>query len=245
MKEIVTRPRIYKMWKSIERLAVPRFLNGYTVNGPIAEEFKKMYGCNYEVIRNIATTSVKPANTSSEKYILYQGAVNEGRSFETLIPAMKDVNAELIICGDGNFMQEARALVASHMVSEKVIFRGMVQPAELKKITAGAAIGITLFEHTGESNYYSLANRFFDYIQAGVPQLCVDFPVYREINNSANVAVLISDLSPASVSHAINKLLADRSEWENLHRNCLEAARIYNWEEEEKKLIHFYRNLFG
>ena len=24
-----------------------------------------------------------------EKYILYQGAVNEGRSFETIIPAMK------------------------------------------------------------------------------------------------------------------------------------------------------------
>src|SRR6476469_7127440 len=35
MKEIVTRPTIYKTWKRIERFAVPHFRNGYTVNKPI------------------------------------------------------------------------------------------------------------------------------------------------------------------------------------------------------------------
>jgi hypothetical protein len=82
MKEIVTRPRIYKIWKRIERFTVPKFSQGYTVNGLIRDEFRKMYGNNYEVIRSVPVSKPFTIPEKSEKYILYQGAVNEGRSFE-------------------------------------------------------------------------------------------------------------------------------------------------------------------
>ena len=49
-------------------------------------------------------------------FIIYQGAVNEGRSFETLIPAMKEVNARLIICGNGNFFNQVKQLIAENKV---------------------------------------------------------------------------------------------------------------------------------
>ena len=108
MKEIVTRPRIYKFWKKVEAFAVPKFQNGYTVNTPIAQEFKKMYGLEYDVIRNFPRLDILPEVAKNDKFILYQGAVNEGRSFETLIPAMKSVDCPLVICGDGNFMEQAK-----------------------------------------------------------------------------------------------------------------------------------------
>ena len=38
-----------------------------------------------------------------------------------------------------------------------------------------------------------MPNKFFDYIHAGVPQLCVNYPVYREINDQYTVAVMIDD----------------------------------------------------
>src|ERR1700729_2529483 len=37
MKEVVTRPRIYRLWKKIEKLTVPKFANGYTVTNLIAD----------------------------------------------------------------------------------------------------------------------------------------------------------------------------------------------------------------
>ena len=46
MKEIINRPIIYQVWKKIEQFSVPQFVNGYTVNKPIARELKKMYGIN-------------------------------------------------------------------------------------------------------------------------------------------------------------------------------------------------------
>jgi hypothetical protein len=39
--------------------------------------------------------------------------------------------------------------------------------------------------------------------------------------------------------------LADETQWRQLHNNCLKAATILNWQEEEKKLIAFYKNIFG
>jgi glycosyltransferase involved in cell wall biosynthesis len=243
MKEIVTRPRIYSIWKMIEKFSVPKFQYGYTVNQPIADEFKKMYGVNYAVIRNFPLLKPLIIPEKKEKYILYQGAVNEGRSFETLIPAMQHVSIKLVICGNGNFMEQTVRLVEEYNLQHNVIFQGRILPDELQKITNNAWIGLTLFENKGLSNYYSLANRFADYIHAGVPQLCVNYPAYREINDRLNVAVLLENLHPETIAYHLNRLLSDELSYETLQQNCVAARQKLNWNEEEKELLRFYKNL--
>ncbi len=243
MKEIVTRPKIYYVWKKIEEFSVPKFPNGYTVNRPIAREFKKMYGVDYSIIRNIAIKKDYESVVKEDEFILYQGAVNEGRSFETLIPAMQLVNATLIIVGDGNFYNQARTLVKKNILNDKIIFKGKAEPSVLNNFTKEASIGITLFDDKGLSNYYSLANRFFDYIQAGIPQLCVNYPAYEEINKEFEVAVLIDDLSSSNIAYHLNRLLNDKDLYSRLQQHCLKAREVYNWQNEEKKLIEFYENI--
>jgi len=245
MKEIVSRPAVYKIWKSIERYTVPHFTHCYTVNQIIADEFQKMYGIKAEVIRSMALKKADNTNAKKERFILYQGAVNEGRCFETLIPAMKMVDSTLIICGDGNFMEQAQKLVIEHQLQEKVIFKGMLPPDELRHFTQSAYIGITLFDAEGKSNYYSLANRFFDYLHNGTPQICVNFPIYASMNNLHEIAVLVNDTETQTLANAINQLLHDETKWNRLHQQCAAAASVWNWQNEEKKLIGFYRNIFG
>src|SRR5690606_32225449 len=126
----------------------------------------------------------------------------------------------------------------------KVIFKGAVAPDELKAVTSGAKIGFTLFEKDSDNNYYSLANRFFDYMHSGVPQVCVNYPVYKEINDRYQVAYMINDTSPESISHAVNLLLNDPVYWNLLHNNCSRAARELNWQEESKKLVNYYTDIF-
>ena len=244
MKEIATRPIIYKIWKAIEKHTVPHFNYGYTVNQPIADEFKRMYHVHYEVIRNMPASSSLPIVEKKERFLIYQGAVNEGRSFETLLPAMQWVDVKLIICGEGNFLHQAKQLVQALQLEEKVIFKGNIRPDELKTITAAAWVGITLFDARGMSNYYSLANRFFDYVQAGIPQLCVDYPVYRQLNNLYPVAVLVKDLSPASLSSHLNELLQQDALYFTLQEHCRDASTVWNWEKESQVLIQFYQQHF-
>lgn len=243
MKEIASRPHIYRFWKKIERLTVPAFLTGYTVNEFIAAEFNKMYGVHYEIIRNMPVLYNLSIPEKPERYILYQGAVNEGRCFETLIPAMKYVDARLIICGDGNFMQKAKSLAIRYELNDKIMFTGKLTPAELSEYTLKAYIGVTLFDDAGLSNYYSLANRFFDYMHAGVPQICVNYPGYQAIISEYEFAVLITDLSAEGIAGSLNKLLHEEMEYRRIQANCLAARKLLNWKQEEKRLLSFYQKL--
>jgi len=254
MQEVVTRPAIYKIWKAVERYCVPRFPYGYTVNEPIAAEFKEMYGVDYAVIRNLPRLEEPPdpsghraaaISLPAGRFILYQGAVGEGRCFETLIPAMALVDATLVVCGDGNYMAQAQALVKQHGLQDKILFKGWVLPDDLKQITHSAWCGITLFDRRGKSNYFSLANRFFDYIQAGIPQLGVGYPAYKEINNWHPIAVLISEPGIREIADGLNQLLNNTDLYYTLVDNCKQARLRYNWQEEEKGLIRFYQQILG
>jgi len=245
-KEIVTRPAVYKLWLKVEKFSVPKFLNGYTVNDFIANEFKKRYGVNYAVVRNLPNLNrLHPDPDKTNRFIIYQGAVNEGRSFETLIPAMKLVNADFKIYGNGNFFDKATQLVKQYTLEEKVKLKGLVAPEELRKITPTAYAAVMLFEDTGLNQYHSLANRFFDYIMAGVPQVCVAYPEYQAINDKYEIACLISDTNEQTIAGALNNLLCDDVYYKRLQQNCLKARAELNWQTEEKVLINFYTKVFS
>lgn len=263
MKEVVTRPLIYKAWKAVERFAVPAFRHGYTVNAQIAAEFRRLYGVEYAVIRNLPVlggelaardgevtlgdevTRGDEGGGERERFILYQGAVNEGRCFETLIPAMEQVDAKLVICGEGNYLERAKELVERYGLAEKIVFEGSVLPGELKAITRSAWCGVTLFDRRGISNYYSLANRFFDYMEAGIPQLAMNYPAYKEINNCYPIAVLIDEPGIREIADGLNELLNNTDLYHRLSEGCKVARLRYNWQEEEKILIRYYHQLFN
>jgi len=245
-KEIVTRPGIQKLWLAVERFAVPKFVNGYTVNNFIADEFRRRYQVRYEVVKNMPVFKPYPLNLKPLRpFIIYQGAVNEGRSFETLIPAMKEVDSKLIICGNGNFFEQVKKLVKKHKVSDKVELKGYVPPEELAELTPTAHVAVTLFEKTGLNQYNSLSNRFFDYIMAGVPQVCVGYPEYEAINDKYGIAYLIYNTDSSTIAQALNNLLQDDVLHNSIRSNCMTAREELNWGTEEKVLIRFYDRILN
>jgi len=134
-------------------------------------------------------------------------------------------------------------MARSMNLEHKVKFMGYVQPEKLREYTLRATIGLTLFANKGLSNKYSLANRFFDYMHAGVPQVAMHYPEYESFNNEYEVAILIDRLDEDHIARAIKRLLKDRALYNKLKANSLRAREVYNWQNEEKKLISVYENL--
>jgi glycosyltransferase involved in cell wall biosynthesis len=245
IEEVVSRPRLQKLWLWIERHTVPHFKWGYTIGDCYAAEFKRRYGVDYAIVRNATVLRPLLPMPLENGYILYQGAVNRGRCFEELIPAMQQVTGKLLVCGEGNFMTEARALVTHYGLEQKIEFRGYVPPAELRAITRGAAVGITLFWAKSLSNEYSLANRFFDYLHAGVPQIAGAYPEYKAINDQYEVALLLPQITVQTIADGLNKLLTDTEYTKNMHLNALAAREVYNWQQEEIRLLETWKKVFA
>ncbi len=245
LEEVISRPLIYKYWNWVEKTMIPRFKNGYTVCKSIADIFKRKNGVDYEVIRNMPWLSPQREIEKKENVLIYQGAINKGRGLDKLIAAMQNIDAVLWICGDGNFMDEMKTAVVKYNVLEKIIFWGMLSPADLKMKTEAATIAINPFEKEGLNQYLSLSNKFFDYFHAALPQVTMNYPEYRNINKEYEVAILIEDLEPQTIANAVNKLFAGKEFYSKLKSNCIMAREKLNWQQEEKILLAFYHKLFN
>jgi glycosyltransferase involved in cell wall biosynthesis len=247
MPSIALRPRIHKFWKRIEKTFLPKFENGYTVNESLAREYNAMYGLSYEVIMNAAVLNQQENDEveKDKKLLLYQGAIQAGRGIEYIIQAMKQIDARLVICGKGDYFEEAKQLASKLALQDKIDFKGYVFPVDLKAITKKAFIGLNTTLAEGKSYYLSLSNRTFDYMHALTPQIAMDLPEYAHINGKFEVALLIEELSVENIVSAVRLLMVDEALYNRLQQNCKQARLTYNWQHEEKKLLAFYVNLFN
>jgi len=250
--EVVARPRVQRLWQRVENFIVPRARLRYTVGPALARLFEARHpGCPFGVVRNVplnAPAAPAAARLASGPVLLYQGALNVGRGLAELLEAMPRVPARLVICGEGDLSAALRQQAArlGLLAQGQVEFRGYVLPAELRVLTAQATVGIMLLENVGLSYYYSLANKFFDYVQAGIPQLCIAFPEYRTLNARHEVAELVPDLAPATLAAALARLLPGGqpgARYHTLAANCRRARQEWRWQEEEKTLLKMYDNL--
>ena len=261
LPEVVRRPAVRRAWRWLENFIVPRAQLAYTVGPALAALFEERHGRPFAVVRNVSRLDEAPplppapAQAPPGTYLLYQGMLNAGRGLEALLDAMPAVRGRLVICGEGYLSAALRAraarlglLASGADPTGKVEFRGFVPPPRLREITRGASVGIMLLENTGLSYYYSLANKFFDYLHAGIPQVLIDFPEYRALNDEFDVAELVADLDPARLAAVLNGLLASAvpgqmSRYQVLAENCRRARRRLSWQQEERELLRLYRQL--
>ncbi|MGV3538819.1 MAG: glycosyltransferase [Rufibacter sp.] len=242
LPEVVNRPLVQKVWRWLEQKAFSRATLAYTVSGSLVHYFQQQNHREVKLIRNMPLRKPVIGGSAQPPYFIYQGALNEGRGLEATIHAMLQVDAQLLICGDGPLRSELEQLVQVLRLESKVRFQGNVPPTELVSLTQKAYAGIMLLENKGLSYYYSLANKFFDYVQAGIPQVCVPFPEYQTLIGEHEVALLV-EARPEPIQAALNTLLQDQVVYERLRRNCLQARENWVWEEEGTRLVQLYNQL--
>lgn len=245
--EVVSRPVVRRFWGLIARVCLPFYRHAYTVGPMLAEIFTKQYKIPFSVVRNVPlrAEALLAKQPQGSQILLYQGALNAGRGLETLLEALPLVkNMTCWIIGEGDLSDDLRAQAERLHLGEQVKFWGYLTPDELKKRTAEAWLTLNLLENTGLSYYYSLANKCFDSVQAGVPVVNMDFPEYRALHAQFDIGILLPELSPAVLANAIQSLSEDPKRYKILHQNCLRAGEVWHWETEKKQLLTCWEAVF-
>lgn len=213
---VTSTPFIAKRFEAINRNVAN--INNY----PLREEFS-----------NIETRK------SNENYACYIGGISSERGIFEMVKAMELVNGKLILAG--TFSTPTERKIAQKLPGwEKVEELGFCDRRKIGEILASARVGLVLF-HPAPNHTNAQPNKLFEYMAAGLPVIASDFPLWRDIINSAQCGICEDPFDPIKIADAINWIFENSLAASRMGANGKNAVEeIYNWEKEEKKMLKFY-----
>jgi len=248
--ELVDRPKVQRVWKWIEKKIVPGLRDCITVNASIANLFEQEYHVPFKVVRNIPKrtgTFIKPTRESLglpvDKHILIlQGSgINVQRGAEEAVEAMQYIdNVLLLIVGGGDVLPILKKMVQELSLQSKVMFVPRQAPEKLAGYTANADIGLTIDKDTNINYRYSLPNKLFDYLYAGIPVLAAPLVEIKNIIQQYQIGEFIENHDPSHIAKTIENMLRDPGRQALYRQNTLKAANELSWENEQKTLVEIF-----
>ena len=185
--------------------------------------------------------------TDNKPIVLYIGLISYGRGLERLVEAMSHVpDCRLVLMGydvEVQYTETIRKLAQEYGVIDRLHFVDAVPFPEVPLWVASADVATVLPDNRCLSYYYCMPNKLFEAIMAGVPVIASDFPDMKKVISEKRIGWTVNPESVTDTAKAINALLQDREAQGAMRRNALEAAKIYNWEEQSKKLLDVYREI--
>jgi glycosyltransferase involved in cell wall biosynthesis len=249
--EIQGRPFVKWVWTVTEKMIFPHLKNVMTVSESIAKQYESQYGIRPVVIRNCAPSSADiDCFTKAELQvpddhlllILQGGGINIDRGGEELIEAVSKLEkVYLIIAGSGDIIGKLKGQVMKLNISGRVRFIPKQPWESLMRYTKTADAGLTLDKDTNMNYRFSLPNKLFDYISAGIPVIAGNLSEIKNIIDQNGCGIIIPTITPEEICQAIIRLRDDRPFLAKLKQNAVTASGSLNWETESKKVIEFYK----
>ncbi|MCC6618106.1 MAG: glycosyltransferase family 4 protein [Chloroflexi bacterium] len=242
------------LYGAIERALVPRAAATITVSPPLADHLALRYGLrrvalvpNYpefddgaRMLDLRALEGVDPA----APIVLYLGGLMAGRGLEQLVDAVALVpEVQLVLLGDGALAPALRQRSADRAISQRVHVLPPVPPDEVVAWARSADIGVSPIVPSCLNYRYSLPNKLFQYMAAGLPVVASDLPQVREVVTDARCGMVVDTRRPEAMASAIGQLLADPAAGD-LGRRGAEAVRDrYHWGVAGQRLLDLYADL--
>jgi glycosyltransferase involved in cell wall biosynthesis len=248
--EIQNRVFVKKVWQTIEKSIFPYLKFVTTVSESIALSYEGAYGVKPMVVRNAGKNSdhIAPFSRteinipSDDLLIIMQGTgINIDKGAEELIEAVFNTEGvTLLIVGSGDVLPQLKEQVNRLNISHKVKFVGTVPWETLMKYTKSADVGMILEKDTNLNYRYSLPNKLFDFIAAGIPVIASELPETGKIINEYGIGIVIGNITPVKISGALRDLKADPVKLAELKQHSIEASLKINWVTESEKIRELY-----
>ena len=251
--EIQNRPFVKWVWKNIEKLVFPNLKNVMTVSDSIAKQYEEEYRVNVITVRNCSriTEAIFPfsreeldINPDHLLLILQGTGINIDRGGEELIEAIGLTDGvSLLIVGSGDRYNYLKEMTEDSGLGEKIRFIPAVSWDILMKYTKSADAGLSLDKSTNLNYRFSLPNKLFDYISAGIPIIATDLPEVSKILKEYTCGLLITRPDPEEISIVVKKLRDDKVLLSELKHNSVIASKSINWEKESQKVKDLYNSI--
>lgn len=224
-----------------------------TVNESIATLFADRYGVRKpEVIYNC--TSAPPsfdrearhkvirekcALDDATKIVLFQGGYLPGRNLENLVRSAGSFRDKivLVLLGFGEYGAHLQN-ISRHYGREKVFFLDAVPQGELLAHSASADLGIIPYEPIDLNTRFCTPNKFFEFIQAGLPVLAEKrLDELRRFVEKEEIGFLRDLSTPEKIAAAVNEIFSCGEGVALARKRALAIAPRYSWDQEGARFL--------
>ena len=173
----------------------------------------------------------------SAKVFLYVGILAPGRGISVFLEAFlkSGSGSHVVFLGYGQMTSTIEEIAQMH---PNVHYHPAVSHEAVVAVASSADYGLCLIESVSLSDKYSLPNKFFEYVFAGLPVLASDFPDLRKAVTEYRVGINC-DVTVDAVTKAIAQLEASDVKPEPRDLTPL------GWAAQEEKLLDLYRDVLA
>ncbi len=240
------RGMVSSLFKRYEHYVAARLTGIISVTPIICERFRSVNKqvelvANYPLLEE-GVTLINDDVIKIPRQICYIGGLFPTRGIKELVQALENIDATLVLAG--TFSPESFEAEVQQLPGwQKVNYLGQVGRTEIMNALSTSHLGVVTL-HPTLSYVEALPIKLFEYMSAGIPVLASDFPLWREIIDSAKCGVYADPLNPTDIAKQIDYLLENEDVAVQMGKNGLKAFHeIYNWSAEETKLIAFYQQM--
>ena len=163
-------------------------------------------------------------------YVLFLGRLNIRKNIRSLLLAMKDVDAYLVIAGGNSHKTEDLDMVIEeNKLKEKVIFTGHIADGHLSKVYALA----TIFCFPSFAEGFGLPP--LEAMASGVPVISSDRTSLKEVCGPA--ALYVNPDQPSEIANSINVLLNSPEKRKKQIAKGFQRANLFTWQRASNELM--------
>jgi len=238
-----------KFLKIVERFFLKSVDSVITVSESIADDYAKIYNIEKPVVVYNAPHKLEISkqdifrdkfNIPKDNIIfLYQGGLQPRRGILEFFDLVRNKkNISYIIMGFGELKEEILELAKKE---ENLYFLDAVSPDVLLEYTSSADIGVCIEENLCKSWDLALPNKMFEYQMVGLPVIVSGLFELKKFILEKDTGYVIEDI----FNHEEFDLLFPKivATYRDKYANIKKVKEVYNWQEQEKKLLEIYRNL--
>lgn len=244
------RHPVARAFTVFEGLIVRNFDALVTVTPSIRDRFASLNRCTV-LVRNFPLSGEFDGETgddipweSREDSVCYIGGIFPKRGLSEMLSAvelLRETRPVRLLLG-GDLSPAGREIMdgLSPETAGLVEYSGYVSRPRMREIFRRSKAGLIIL-HPERNFTVSYPTKLFEYMAAGLPVICSDFPLFRELDEGVNCCRFVDPLDSGAVADAIRYLLEHPREAEEMGKRGRAAVLDrYSWESEEKTLLSLY-----
>jgi glycosyltransferase involved in cell wall biosynthesis len=200
------------------------------------------------VIRSVPFAQPQPFRPCGEKItVLYHGIVSDDRGLEEAVRSLPMWRPEFSLLirggGDAQFAGRLRRVAQDFGVADRLEIEPPVPFDQIVPAANRADIGYFVQGDFSPQKRFTLPNKFFEYVMAGLCLCVADLPEMSALVHRHGMGVLVADTNPVTIAAAINALT--RPQIDAAKQAAILASVELTWEREQERLLALTDTLLG